>query len=73
MPSNIRDFKKGERKINVSKLGLEMASHGIGVGGRAFKAQGIMKMSETKSRSVSEWKIALKWKFSLPKSIEEWE
>lgn len=50
-----------------------MASHEIGVGGRAFKAQGIMKMSETKSRSVSEWKIDLKWKFSLPKSIEEWE
>lgn len=38
----------------------------------AFKAQSIMKMSETKSRSVSERKISLKWKISLPKSIEEW-
>jgi hypothetical protein len=37
----------------------------------AFKAQSIMKMSETKSRSVSERKISLKWKISLPKSIEE--
>lgn len=43
-----------------------MTTHGRG------KTQGIMKMSETKSRRVSEWKIALKWKFSLPKFIEEW-
>lgn len=71
MPSDIRDFKRGEKKISVSKWGLEMTSHGRDVGGTAFKAQGIMKMSETKSRSVSERKIALKWKISLPKSIEE--
>lgn len=71
MPSDIRDFKRGGGK-QCFKTGIRndfpckrCRRDSI------HTAQGIMKMSETESRSVSERKITLKWKVSLPKSIEE--